>query len=375
MKAVLVTDAVRKGDGQGRVAYEVAKCALASGIQVSLMAATVDPELIQIGARWLPIHGKKWPAHLFTEIETVNAATRTLKRGPERYDIIHAFGYTLKCAHDINSSQFVHAAWLKSSLHILRRRKDLNGLYQWIFTALNARWERRAYLHARHVVACSLLVKKELTEIGVPAARIQVITNGADPTEFAPGTACRSEFGLPMQGVIALFAGDIRTPRKNLDTVLRALVKAPEVQLAVLGSVDGSPYPRLARQLHVSDRVHFLGFRSDVNRVMQASDVFIFPSRYEPFGNVVIEAMATGLPIITAVTVGAAAFVTPECGFVLPNPEDAVALAAALQTLANDPSLRASMGNTARKAVQEQTWRRLSKEYVQIYERCGARKN
>ena len=111
--------------------------------------------------------------------------------------------------------------------------------------------------------------------------------------------------------------------RKNLDTVLQALVGASGVHLAVVGAREGSPYPALAERLGVADRVHFLGFRRDMAQIMQAVDIFVFPSRYEPFGIVVLEAMASGVPVILAATVGAAEVVTPDCGVVLPDPEDA----------------------------------------------------
>jgi glycosyltransferase involved in cell wall biosynthesis len=73
-----------------------------------------------------------------------------------------------------------------------------------------------------------------------------------------------------------------------------------------------------------------LGFRQDVPDLMKAADFLVFPSRYEPFGLVVLEAMATGIPVITAATTGATELVTPDCSFVLPDSDDTQALAEAL---------------------------------------------
>src|SRR5262249_4723856 len=129
---------------------------------------------------------------------------------------------------------------------------------------------------------------------------------------------------------LALFVGDIRSPRKNLDSVLHALARVPDLTLIVVGKLERSPFPHLAQKLNIPDRVIFLGYRPDVSRLMRAADFFLSPSRYEPFGLVVLEALASGLPVITASTVGAAALVTPNCGRVIPDPHDIDSLAVAL---------------------------------------------
>jgi glycosyltransferase involved in cell wall biosynthesis len=165
-----------------------------------------------------------------------------------------------------------------------------------------------------------------------------------------------------------MFAGDIRLARKNLDTVLQALVQVPDLHLAVVGVTDGSPYPQLAKSLGLNDRVHFLGFRRDVPDLMKVVDFFVFPSRYEPFGLVVTEAMATGLPVITASCTGAAPLVTPEAGIVLPDPDDAEALAEAMQKLSLNPELRTKMGQAARAIALQHTWKNVAQEYLDLFE-------
>jgi glycosyltransferase involved in cell wall biosynthesis len=83
---------------------------------------------------------------------------------------------------------------------------------------------------------------------------------------------------------------------------------------------------------------------------------------------VVSEAMATGLPVITATTTGAAEIVTPECGIVLSNSEDIKALVEALSKLAGDRELRRQMGQVGRTIAQQHTWVSKAKSYVDLFE-------
>jgi glycosyltransferase involved in cell wall biosynthesis len=148
---------------------------------------------------------------------------------------------------------------------------------------------------------------------------------------------------------------------------LRALAQTPGVHLAVAGGLEGSPYPAMARQLGLSERVHWLGFRRDVDALMRAADLFVFPSRYEPFALVILEAMASGLPLITASTVGAAELVTPDCGLIVSDPEDAGALAEALRELSADGPLRQRMGCAARGIAEGCRWEQMADRYLALY--------
>jgi glycosyltransferase involved in cell wall biosynthesis len=173
---------------------------------------------------------------------------------------------------------------------------------------------------------------------------------------------------------LALFAGDIRLNRKNLDTVLHALVDVPDLHLAVAGQTEGSLYPDIAAQLGLSQRVHFLGLQRGISELLRSVDVFVFPSRYEPFGLVVLEAMAAGLPVITATTTGAAEVVTPDSGIVLSDSEDTQALAQALLRLTRDPVLRYHMGHAARTVAQQHSWTAMANSYINLFEEIANRK-
>jgi glycosyltransferase involved in cell wall biosynthesis len=225
------------------------------------------------------------------------------------------------------------------------------------------------------LVAVSGLVRDEVIATGVPAEKVVVVNNGVDVEEFSSGQGRRLAFGLPEKVPIALFAGDIRTRRKNLDTVLRALALVPSLHLAVAGTLDESPFPTMAKDLGVAERVHFLGFQRNMVDVMRSSDFMVFPSRYEPFGLVVLEAMAVGLPVITAESTGSSSLVRGEAGIVLKSPEAVEELAAAMQTLGANTELRVSMGQKARLIAERYTFDKMAASYVDLLEHRNKKAN
>lgn len=369
MKLCIVTHKIKKGDGQGRVNYEVAQEAIRRGYQLTLLASEVAPELLENSAvNWISIPVEGYPSEFIRNFIFAKKSADWLGKNRGNLDLIKVNGAITMSAADVNAVHFVHSSWWRSPVHISRSRKDFYGLYQWLFTAANSYWEKQAFSQAKSIIAVSEKVAKELVSIGVPRQKIRVIVNGVDLQEFTPGVTSRSLLGLPENVNLALFAGDIRISRKNLDTVLHALVKVPELHLAVVGGTQDSPYPAMAKALNISERVHFLGYRHDMPQIQRASDLFVFPSRYEPFGLVVIEAMASGLPVITATTTGAADLLNPDSGIVLEDCDDVEALARALQLLDSDRSLRQQMGKVARTIAEQHSWSTMAQTYLNIFE-------
>jgi len=372
MKICIITSNVRKGDGQARVNYEIVKEAIARKHQITLVVRQVASEIEKddlINCVYFPV--KKIPTELMRGFMFTHNSDRWLRQHEHEFDVIISCGAVTSRKTDINVVHFVHNAWLKSPFHTIRMNRDLYGAYQWIYSALNAYWETFAFQQAKTIIAVSETIKRELIEIGVPPEKIQVISNGVDVDEFYPTLPTnqdRQKIGLPEKVDLALFVGEFKTNRKNLDTVLKALVNVPTLHLAVVGSIDKSPYPQLAKQLGVNERVHFLGYRSDIAKIMQNVDFFVFPSRYEPFGMVVSEAMSSGLPVITTEVAGVASIVTSECGIVLKDSEDILALTNALIKLTTNVDLRKRMGLSARTIAEQHTWISKANNYLDIFE-------
>ena len=116
----------------------------------------------------------------------------------------------------------------------------------------------------------------------------------------------------------------------------------------------------MAEALGVAPRVHFLGFRTDMPALMRAADFFVFPSRYEACSLVLLEALASGLPVITAASAGGAEIVTQDVGFVLPDSEDVEGLAASMTRLADDVELRLGMRSAARRLATAHGWQAMA---------------
>jgi glycosyltransferase involved in cell wall biosynthesis len=364
----IVTPKIGLNDGQGRVNREIAVEALRQGHEVVLFSEEVDADMAAMpGVTPVVTPPPAWlPSRMLRDQVFALRAHRHVTRRENRCDALLTNGFATWTRADVNAVHFVHASWQKSSWHPWRVKRDARSFYALTYSGLNAQLEKEAFRRSRRVVAISEKVRQELLQIGVPTERISTILNGVDATEFRPGRPERARFGLPADVKLALFAGDLRSPRKNLDTLLKAQAAIPDLHVAVAGREAGTPYPELARTLGVAERVHFLGFQKDMPALMRSVDLLAFPSRYEPCGLVLLEAMASGLPVITARSAGGADFVTPDVGIVLQDSEDVAGLTGAIQTVFADDARRAAMSAAASKAAQGHSWPAMAGRYIEL---------
>ena len=376
MKICIVTNRFARDEGQGRVNYEIAKYAAVQGYRVTCVAHHVGNDLLQYPTvQWVRVPDANKPIALLGNIAFLLRTARWLRRFGHRYDVVLTNGANTAYPADINVVHFVQSAWREAATAIPDAHEGFRGLYQWLYTSLGALLERYIVSKARIICAVSAKVQDELIHVGMPPSRIRVVHNGVDINEFHPGIASRTALELPEGVPLGLFAGDLKTRRKNLDSTLRALQRVDDVHLAVAGDTTDSPFPDMAQRIGIADRVHFMGFRRDIPDLMRAADFFVFPSRYEACTLVLLEAMASGLPIITAKTAGGAELVDTESGYVLDDPEDVKGISQAMRTLAKDSEKRQMMAHQARSTAETLTWEHMAKQYMTLIHEVEVAKN
>lgn len=237
------------------------------------------------------------------------------------------------------------------------------------------------------VVVPSSAMQDTLVDYGVTTPLHRVPT-GIPVEHF--GTACRpasaefrQRFAIPDAAPLALFVGRA-AHEKNigflLDALPHALARTPELILVVAG--EGPALPALQRQaerLGLTAQVRFVGYldrSKELPACYAAADVFVFASRTETQGLVLLEAMAAGVPVLAFAALGTREIVEPRRG-ALPAPQEASAFGAALAELIADPQRRQAMSAAGRAFAHEWTTEacaeRLDRAYRAIIERHAAR--
>jgi sugar transferase (PEP-CTERM/EpsH1 system associated) len=261
------------------------------------------------------------------------------------------------------------AAWLAGVPH------RLHGEHGWDVDDLDGRAPGPLRLRrclrplVHHQIALSLPIGRYLqTRVGVPAAAISRIGNGVDTDRFRPAVnragvrAQVSGGALPVQGFVVGAVGRLAAV-KNLpmliDAFARVRARNPEfarrARLALVG--DGPQADLLAHtiaQAGLQDQVWLAGARHDVPACLQALDLLCLPSLAEGISNALLEAMATGLPVVATAVGGNDELVAPGCTGALVGSGDTSALADAIERYFRDPDLRARHASAARERAVTQ---------------------
>jgi glycosyltransferase involved in cell wall biosynthesis len=190
---------------------------------------------------------------------------------------------------------------------------------------------------ADYLIGVTPRIRDYLLERGVAPQRAFVChTFGTLPD--APAVD-RASLGVPQDALLLLTLSRLHA-KKGIDTAIRALASLPNAHLCLAGDgPEQAKYEKLAGELGLSERVHFLGWRSDRKALLEACDICLLPSRYEPFGTVIAEAWSMRRPLVAALADGARQYVRDnENGALFPI-DDVAALAQRITQIAEDPAL------------------------------------
>ena len=223
-----------------------------------------------------------------------------------RFDLVQTTE-TYSMLGDVRYSQFCHSYYLKKHWKT-SRSPGIYRISRWIDHWLRSMPEKLLYRRARAIVVPSLGLDRELRrECQLPTEQVTVITNPVDlarfsrPAEFDSG-AFRKSLGMSSGEVVAAFVALGHFERKGLPFIFSAMQKTrdPHFKLLIVGGREGliEEYRRQARQLGIDGSVIFAGMQKDVRPFFWSSDLFLFPSLYEAFSLVALQAAAASLPIL-----------------------------------------------------------------------------
>ncbi len=240
--------------------------------------------------------------------------------------------------------------------------------------ALARGFTRRQCAQLAAVVAPSAPLRERLLEYGI-AARIEVIPTGLPPERYVPGNGARfrAELGVGAHQPLLLYVGRVAY-EKNIDFLLHVLARLqathPEARLVIAGEGPARAHLRtLAARLGLGRCVRFVGYLQRMGELADcyaAADVFVFASRTETQGLVLLEALAQGRPVVSTAFLGTASVLREGCGARI-VPEDRDAFAAAIAALLDDRALSARLSGQARAYAYSWASARMAGRLADLY--------
>ena len=302
-------------------------------------------------ARWKfqPVRAVRLNA--LSTVQSFPIGIRSLSSKLAEFDIRHMQGY---CGGQPNvvTAHICLAAYLDSLRDIsIRSRTSLR-----LMAAAEARFYRR---YDGNVIAVSQKIARELKDFYQLRGEIRIVPHGVATERFSLErreryrSHMRSEIGVDDESMIALYVGDLTKSHTHLEAVASA---SPDLEFVIVTS--STQYRWRSRN------VHFFPAASDVARYCAAADAFIFPTAYDAFGMVVLEAMASGLAVFSSDRAGAAELISSgKDGFVIPLDDWVEATTLGLR---DRDSLRA-IGREAEKTARRHNWSTVVRDVEQVY--------
>ena len=231
-------------------------------------------------------------------------------------------------------------------------------------------------------IAISTMVKNDiLKHYHCSQDKISVVYNGVDLKRFHPENktshrqGVRKELGIPESSILILFVGS-GFERKGLKYLLQATqyLRSEDWGLVIMGKGRWDQYLQFAPE-NLRSRIIHKEPVPEIEKYYSAADIFALPSIYEPFGNANLEALATGLPIITTLHCGAADIIQHNLnGLIVENPESPKEIADNINTLF-DPELCQSMSQNARALAEQFSLEKNTREMLKTYQEIISTQN
>ena len=367
MKIALVSTHATSEEGVPHYVSNLAR-AMARHHEVTIFSQTFE-EMEDTGVRHRTVESVGGVAS-FGDVSAVDS---------EEFDIIHSHDYEYPFVSDVLTSHYceqegvdrivVHGALTLSANSPAIRQSHAKARIE---TKLLASHDGNPLIVLSHRMKDEFVRHYE-----IPAKQIFVVHSGVDADKYSPRNVplyrheVRQRHGVGTNEPLLLLAGG-DWERKGVAEAIEALsiLDSKEAKLLIAGWGDARAYGQLASDMGVRDRVIFVGRTREAWKYYAASDLFLLPTHYEAFGLAILEAMATGLPILVSCRTGAAELIHDGIdGLLIQNPRDVPAISATLGALLKDADLRTRLGRQARLTALHHTWDRVARETEEVYER------
>jgi UDP-glucose:(heptosyl)LPS alpha-1,3-glucosyltransferase len=296
----------------------------------------------------------------------------------DEFDIIYTMCRTFP-ADIFRITEQLHHEWLPIGYSCLAR---LNPRH---FSILCLERKSIDPSNMRHIIVNSKLLKDQVVKcFDYPESKVSLVSNGVDRTVFFPARLGEKEeikkkLHLSDRFVCVFAAANFKI--KGLNEAIKAIAGLSEdmrkhVTLLVVGKDKPKPFMELAEKLNVTENLVFAGKQSNMREYYIASDLLLYPSHYETFGNVVLEAFACGIPVLTTKMVGAAELVKDnKNGFIIKSPRKIEQISSILEAYMELPeSEYEKFSKKALKATQNYTWEKHIDDLEKIFKKVHSDK-
>lgn len=362
MKIAMLTKHFNFRNGSSRAIHEISVHLVARGHEVHIFC-NKKPDAYSGG----PIlrHVPMLKLGSWAKVLTFNMGCSRMVR-QEGFDIIHGHGNTE--IQDFLTVRICRKANLVARGLPLSRRDP----HLWM--------EERQFQDARlkRIITLSEMVRKDLhTYYGISLAQIVAIPNGVDLERFHPKVRLsyrgkmRNQYGIKEDEFLVLFVASGNFMNRgllNLFTALKQVGNLP-IRVMIIGTDRLTPFRRIASETGLLSRLLFVPFSDMIECYYAMGDTLVFPTYYDTFGQVVLEAMACGLPVVVSAQAGVSEVVTDgQNAIVMKDPSDTAFLAEQLRML-QDPTLRERIGHAARDTAVRYTWDSVAERTLMEYEK------
>ena len=342
-----------------------------------------DYEITILSTHWEPADGIYFnhiPSSQFTSFLSLATFNRNVCKAVKNNtpDCTISFERTL-CQDIYRAGEGCHAEWLaiRSKLEPFYKKISfkINPLHLWLLNM-----ERRLFSDTPCIIANSNMVKANIIKhYAVQAEKIHLLHNGINLDRFTPDNKVkwrkhvRNNLALRQDANLVLFVGS-GFRRKGLQVLLEAvpLIKDKEIQVLVIGKGPVHKFKALAVRCGIADRIIFMGPQKEIEKYYSAADLFVLPTLYDPFSNATLEAMASGIPVITTRNNGAAELIeNGKEGFVVNDMFDAQELATHMTAALSGAD---HMGEDARRKAGEFSIEKTAGAFAEIIDNVISQK-